>query len=32
MPPAVKGAIQWTKSDMYENHEGGLATNTMSTT
>ena len=24
--------MQWIKSDMYENYEGGLATNTMSTT
>ena len=32
MPPAVYRDMQWIKSDMYENYEGGLATNTMSTT
>ena len=32
MPPAVYRDMQWLKSDMYENYEGGLATNTMSTT
>ena len=32
MPPAVYLDMQWIKSDMYENYEGGLATNTMSTT
>jgi len=32
MPPAVYRDMQWIKSDMYENSEGGLATNTMSTT
>ena len=32
MPPTVYRDMQWIKSDMYENYEGGLATNTMSTT
>ena len=32
MPPVVYRDMQWIKSDMYENYEGGLATNTMSTT
>ena len=32
MPPAVYWDMQWIKSNMYENYEGGLATNTMSTT
>ena len=32
MPPAVYQDMQWIKSDMYENYEGGLSTNTMSTT
>ena len=32
MPPAVYQDMQWIKSDMYENYDGGLATNTMSTT
>ena len=32
MPLAVYRDMQWIKSDMYENYEGGLATNTMSTT
>ena len=32
MPPAVCRDMQLIKSDMYENYEGGLATNTMSTT
>ena len=32
MPPAVYRDMQWIKSDMYENYEGGFATNTMSTT
>ena len=32
MPPAMYRDMQWIKSNMYENYEGGLATNTMSTT
>jgi len=32
MPLAMYRDMQWIKSDMYENYEGGLATNTMSTT
>ena len=32
MPPAVYQDMQLIKSDMYENYEGCLATNTMSTT
>ena len=32
MPLAVYRDMQWIKSDMYENYEGGFATNTMSTT
>ena len=32
MPPAVYRDMQWIKSDMYEDYDGGFATNTMSTT
>ena len=32
MPPAVYRYVQWIKSDMYKKMNGGLATNTMSTT
>ena len=32
MPSVVYRDVQWIKSDMYENYEGGFATNRMSTT
>ena len=32
MPSAVYRDMQWIKSDMYEDYDGGFATNTMSTT